>query len=78
MTLDVHILYLLNCEFTPPTVTLVSEVIEKLGADVKLQMIEVCDLEQAEALQFLGSPTVQINGQDIDPAMRNATNFGFF
>lgn len=78
MTVEVNILYLPSCKFTPPTIALVSEVIEKLGADVKLQVIEVRDLEQAEALQFLGSPTVQINGQDIDPAMRNATNFGFF
>lgn len=78
MTLEVHILYLPRCEFTPPTVALVSEVIEKLGANVELQVVEVSDLEQAEALQFLGSPTVQINGQDIDPAMRNASIFGFF
>jgi hypothetical protein len=56
----------------------VSEISDDFGLSADLQVIEVRDQEQAEALQFLGSPTVQINGQDIDPAVRNSSTFGFF
>jgi len=27
--------------------------------------------------KFLGSPTIRINGLDVDPSMRSSTNYGF-
>jgi hypothetical protein len=32
--------------------------------------------EQAEALAFLGSPTVQVGGRDIESEARSRTDFG--
>ena len=32
--------------------------------------------EQAEALAFLGSPTVQMEGRDIEPEARTRQDFG--
>jgi len=33
-------------------------------------------LAQAEALAFLGSPTVQVDGRDIEPEARIRQDFG--
>ena len=33
--------------------------------------------EDAKQMRFLGSPTVQINGKDVEPAARSRSNFGF-
>jgi hypothetical protein len=78
MAFNVQILHIPGCDFAAGTVALVSEISDDFGLSADLQVIEVRDQEQAEALQFLGSPTVQINGQDIDPAVRNSSTFGFF
>ena len=78
MTIDVRVLHISGCENAAATVSLVSEISDNIGLVADLQVIEVRDQEQAETLQFLGSPTVQINGQDIDPAVRGKSTYGFF
>ena len=78
MTIDVRVLHITGCENVAATVSLVSEISDNIGLVADLQVIEVRDQEQAETLQFLGSPTVQINGQDIDPAVRGKSTYGFF
>lgn len=41
-----------------------------------MRRISVKDLDQAEKLRFLGSPTVQIDGRDIEVKRRsNAASF---
>jgi len=77
MAFDIQILHIRGCDYAAATVTMVSEVMDDFGLDAELQVIEVRDQDQAEALHFLGSPTVQINSLDIDPALRAATTFGF-
>jgi len=32
--------------------------------------------ESAERLRFLGSPTIRVDGKDIEPAARGRTHFG--
>ncbi len=78
MAFNVRVLHIPGCDFAAGTVALVSAVSDDFGLTAGLQVIEVRDQERAEKLQFLGSPTVQINGQDIDPAVRNSSTFGFF
>ena len=78
MAIDVRVLHISGCENAAATVSLVSEIRDNIGLVADLQVIEVRDQEQAETLQFLGSPTVQINGQDIDPAVIGKSTYGFF
>ena len=40
-------------------------------------MIEVHDHEDAVARRFLGSPTIQVNGQDVEPDARSRRDYGF-
>jgi hypothetical protein len=37
------------------------------GIDAPIELIKVKTWEQATALRFIGSPTILVNGQDIQP-----------
>jgi hypothetical protein len=74
---DVRLLYTAGCVGTPATVDLINSVAAEMGIQVRLERILVQSPEQANELRFLGSPTVQVNGLDIDPAARDNTNYGF-
>ena len=60
----------------PPTVRLVKNVAEELNISVNIEMVAVGTQKQAEELRFLGSPTVQIGGIDIEPSARESLAFG--
>jgi len=47
-----------------------------LGVPIGLETLLVETPEQAEALAFLGSPTVQVEGRDIEPEARTRQDFG--
>ena len=47
-----------------------------LGVQEKVEEIKLTSLDQAQQLRFLGSPTVRVNGVDIDPSARQRTNYG--
>jgi hypothetical protein len=42
------------------------------GLDVEVELHEVTSDEQAVALRFPGSPTIRIDGRDVDPAGESA------
>lgn len=43
--------------------------------EAQIQLVEIEDPDKALKLKFLGSPTVRINGEDVDPE-RNRSDFG--
>lgn len=47
---------------------------EGFGAEVELRCIE--SIEQAERERFLGSPSVRVDGVDIDPGAAGREDFG--
>lgn len=52
-------------------------VLREQGIAAELAEVEVPDAETATVLGFLGSPTIRVNGLDIDPASRASTDVGF-
>jgi hypothetical protein len=72
----VTVLYMEGCPATPPTVELIRDVAAELGASISLQRVLVETPDHATATRFLGSPTVQVEGQDIEREARNAVTFG--
>ena len=77
MILNVQVLYTEGCANTPQTVQRVRDVAQDMGISIQISQVEVTSQDQANKLRFLGSPTVQINGQDIEPAACTASAFGF-
>lgn len=72
----VSILHLAGCPATSPTFRLVEETARALGVPIDLVSVLVDSAEQAESLAFLGSPTVQIDGRDIEPEARGRQDYG--
>lgn len=72
----VRILYSEGCANTSPTVDVVKNVAQDLNIPVNIEMVMVGAQEQARELRFLGSPTVQIEGFDIEPSARASVAFG--
>ena len=73
----IDILYFDGCPNHHPTVELVRDVVRALGLDARIREVEVRDDDDAARHRFFGSPTVQINGQDVDPVARSRTDYSF-
>lgn len=74
--MKIKVVSLEQCAATQPTIELVKEVARETGADISLEHIIVKTREEAQAHRHIGSPTILINGLDIDPGARNIQQFG--
>jgi len=72
----VRVLVTENCPHRATTIRLVCDVMQELGVESSIEEIAIHDVEQARRLHFLGSPTILIDGRDIEPARRTDINFG--
>lgn len=70
----VQLLYLPDCPNYPPTRELIEQTGRELGIDVDLELIAINDDESARRLGFLGSPTVRVDGRDVEPDARERTD----
>jgi hypothetical protein len=71
----IDILYFEGCPNSAPTRALVEQVLAEEGLTADVRMVAINDLETAQARRFFGSPTVQVNSVDIEPARRADTNY---
>jgi hypothetical protein len=51
---------------------LLEQVLRERGIEAELDVREVTTREEAEALRFPGSPTILVDGRDVDPESANA------
>ncbi len=73
----VQVLYFAGCPNHEPAVDLVRRVTAELGVVVEVEEVEVSSGDDVAALRFLGSPTIQVDGLDVEPAARARTDYGF-
>ena len=73
--MNIQVLYFEGCPHHAPTVALVRDVVDALDLSARVEEIQVTTQAVAERLRFLGSPTVQVNGVDIEPDARERTNY---
>jgi hypothetical protein len=64
---QVELLYWRGCPSYPEAKGLLEQVLAERGIEARVDMREVTTQEDAEALRFPGSPTIRIDGSDIDP-----------
>lgn len=73
--IQIEILSFDGCPNRDRAIALVSEVVAEAGADVDLRLVDVPDAETAERTRFLGSPTIRVNGRDIEPGAEERREF---
>lgn len=65
--MKIEFLYWEDCPSHPQAWKLLQEVLAEQGIDEPVEQIEVLTDEDAERLEFPGSPTIRVDGVDIDP-----------
>ncbi len=73
----VEILYFEGCPNHEPTRALVERVARELGVEPEVEQVWVPHADAASNLGFLGSPTVRVNGRDIEPGAAERDDFVF-
>jgi hypothetical protein len=63
----VEVLTFAGCPNADAAVALVRDVAAELGVEPALELVDVPDAAAAERVGFPGSPTVRVDGLDVDP-----------
>ena len=64
----IEVLTFKGCPHGDPALALAQRVVDEMAADAVVRRVDVPDAEAAVKERFLGSPTIRVNGNDIDPA----------
>jgi len=71
----VEFLWFDGCPGHEPTRALLDEVIAAVAPGTVVESINASDPAVAEAHRFPGSPTIRVNGRDIDPAFNDTGDY---
>jgi len=71
----VELLYTDECPFWKETLKLINEIVNDSKLEITLKKVRVLSEKDAKRLKFPGSPTVRINGVDIDPAIKEIEGY---
>jgi hypothetical protein len=63
----VELLTFAGCPNRDAAITLIQRVRQQLGSNTEVRVIEVPDQQAAQRSRFLGSPTIRVDGHDIEP-----------
>jgi hypothetical protein len=74
--MEIEILYFDGCPNYRATVSLVERLQKRFYLETEVKETEIKDLDAARAQRFLGSPTVRVNGVDVEPSARLSKDFG--
>jgi len=72
---SVQILFFEGCPNHQQASELVEQVAHELGLQPEIALVEVTDVEAAERLRFLGSPTIRVEGRDVEPGADERDDF---
>jgi hypothetical protein len=71
----IEVLYVQHCPHHPGTLELIERIRAELGLDAELRTTLIVDQAAAEQARFPGSPTVRVDGRDVEPGSEPATEY---
>ena len=74
--MQIDVLYFDECPNHLPTVERINAVLREEGCSAEVREVLVPTAEAAQQAKFLGSPTVRVNGIDIEPTALDRKDFG--
>jgi len=74
--MKVEVLYIAGCPHHKPAVEQAREALRAVGMPEMVEEVEVYTKADAETWKFLGSPTVRVNGLDVEQEARAVQYFG--
>jgi hypothetical protein len=72
----VEILFTRHCRHLCEAIERVRAAIE-VADDIEVRLVQVETMREARKLAFVGSPTVRVDGRDVEPNQRSTT-FGLY
>lgn len=72
----IELLYFDGCPSYQMLLPKVRELLAREGVEGEIEVRPVESLEVAEEARFLGSPTVRVDGKDIDPGAGDRSDYG--
>lgn len=75
MIMNIEFLYFDGCPSWKKAFDDLITVKENLGIETEIQMIDIKSEEDVQKYRFLGSPSIRINGQDIEEKIRDDTEY---
>lgn len=72
----IKVISLKGCGAIATTITLIKEIAQEMGLRVEPEAVVITTLDEAKEYRHIGGPTVQINGLDMEPEVRNIDQFG--
>jgi hypothetical protein len=74
--MNIEFLYFEGCPSAEAFLPRVRELLEQAGVGDEPQLRRVESIEEAEHERFLGSPSLRLDGRDIEPGAQARTDFG--
>lgn len=74
--MKIEVLYFDGCPNHKPAVERIHELLREEGVSAELLEVNVNDAMIAQQVGFLGSPSVRVNGLDVEPEARTARDYG--
>ena len=71
--MKIELLWFEDCPNHEAAERILTEVLADLGLDVPIDRIEVPDVETGNHVVFPGSPTIRVNGIDVEPGWEVCT-----
>ena len=71
----VEILSFAGCPYRDSARDLVERVVGELHIEADVELVDVADPEAAARLRFLGSPTIRVDGRDVEPGADERTEY---
>ena len=68
MSIKIDFLYWPECPSYPEALALLHKVLDEVGVSAQIDMRIIDTDEEAERERFIGSPTIRVNGRDVDPS----------
>jgi hypothetical protein len=65
---NIEVLYWDGCPSHPEALELLEAVLAERGVDATVELREVRTQREAQVLRFPGSPTIRVDGRDVDAA----------
>ncbi len=73
--LSIDLLYYEDCPHYKEAENSLKEVLDEEHVDAEVHMVRVEPGEQADIHGFIGSPTILINGQDLEPEVDSEASY---
>lgn len=74
--MKIELLYFDGCPGYEELRPRLEELLDERGLRDRLQLVHVTTIEEAEGRRFLGSPTLLVDGEDVESGARGRDDYG--